>query len=110
VGSKSGDEFVSRWNDLINKYGLTENAWMANRFDICESWISTYFMDIPLVGLLRMTSRSESANSFFNRFIHRKLFFVEFWLRLDTILECQRLEELKEDHMSVYSTTKLITS
>jgi zinc finger SWIM domain-containing protein 3 len=68
-GSESGDEFVSWWNALINKYGLTENAWMAKRFDIRESWIPAYFMDVPLVGLLRTTSRSESANSFFNWFI-----------------------------------------
>jgi hypothetical protein len=83
---------------------------MVNRYDIRKSWIPAYFMDIPLAGLLRTTSRYESANSFFNRFIHRKLSFVEFWLRLDTALECQWREELKEDHMSVYATLNLITS
>jgi hypothetical protein len=109
-GSETGDEFETRWNTLINKYGLEGNAWMANRYVIRRSWIPAYFMDVPLAGLLRTTSRSESANSFFNRFIHRKLSFVEFWLRFDTTLECQRLEELKEDHMSVNSTLSLITS
>jgi zinc finger SWIM domain-containing protein 3 len=109
-GLESGDEFETQWNTLINKYGLKGNAWMANRFNIRESWIPAYFMDIPLVRLLRTASRSKSANSFFNRFIHHKLSFVEFWLRLDTTLECQWLEGLKEDHMSVYATPKLITS
>jgi hypothetical protein len=66
-------------------------------------------MDIPLSGILRTTSRSESANSFFNRFIHRKLSFVEFWLRFDTALECQREEELKQDHKSLHSISKLMT-
>jgi hypothetical protein len=60
-------------------------------------------------GLLRTTSRSESANSFFNRFIHRKLSFVEFWLRFDTALECQRHEELKADHTSIHNTCLLST-
>jgi hypothetical protein len=109
-GSETGDEFETRWNALINKYGLKGNAWMANRYDIHKSWVPAYFMDIPLAGLLRTTSRSESANSFLNRFIHHKLSFVEFWLRLDTALECQWQEELKEDHMSVYATLNLITS
>jgi len=54
-------------------------------------------------------SQSESANSFFNRFIHQKLTFVEFWLRFDTALECQRQEELKADNASLHTTPKLIT-
>jgi hypothetical protein len=68
-----------------------------------------FFMDISLAGVLRTTSRSESLNSFFNRFIHRKLCFVEFWLRFDTVLECQRHEELKADNISLYSTPVLST-
>ncbi|XP_048560284.1 protein FAR1-RELATED SEQUENCE 5-like [Triticum urartu] len=66
-------------------------------------------MDISLAGLLRTTSRSESANSFFNRFIHRRLAFVEFWLRFDTALECQREEELMADNRSMHTTPQLFT-
>lgn len=108
-GSETGDEFETRWNAFIIKYGLESNEWMANRYEIRESWIPAYFRHIPLAGLLRTTSRSESANSFFNRFIHRKLSFVEFWLRFDTALECQRHEELKEDHMSLHTSPLLST-
>jgi len=86
-----------------------ENDWFSNRFAIRESWIPVYFLDIPLAGMLRTTSRSKSANSFFNRFIHRKLTFVEFWLKFDTALECQRQEELKADNASLHSTPKLMT-
>jgi hypothetical protein len=66
-------------------------------------------MDISLACVLRTTSRLESLNSLFNRFIHRKLCFVEFWLRFDTALECQRREELKTDNISFYSTPVLST-
>jgi hypothetical protein len=65
-------------------------------------------MDIPLTGVLRTTSRSESATSFVNRFIHRKLSFIEFWLRFDTALECQRQEELKANNKSIHTTPKLM--
>jgi hypothetical protein len=99
-----------RWNAIIAAKGLQENGWLTNRYDIRRSWIPAYFMDIPLAGLLRTTSRSESSNSFFNHFIHRKLSFVEFWLRFDTALECQRYEELKADNISIHSTPLLITS
>ena len=89
-GTENSDDFESQWNSIMTDYGLLGNDWFSNRFAICESWIPVYFLDIPLAGMLRTTSRSESANSFFNRFIHRKLTFVEFWLRFDTALECQR--------------------
>ncbi|CAO2046822.1 unnamed protein product [Urochloa humidicola] len=108
-GSENSDDFVSQWNSIITDYGLMENDWFSTRFAIRESWIPVYFLDIPLAGLLRTTSRSESANSFFNRFIQRKLSFVEFWLRFDTALECQRQEELLADNTSLHRTPRLVT-
>ena len=108
-GSENSDEFVSQWNSIMTDYGLMENDWFSSRFNIHESWIPVYFLDIPLAGMLRTTSRSESANSFFSRFIQRKLSFIEFWLRFDTALECQRQEELKADNVSLHTTPKMMT-
>ena len=108
-GSENSDEFESKWNSIMTTYVLTENEWFSTKFASRESWIPAYFMDIPLAGLLRTTSRSESANSFFNRFIHRKLSFVEFWLRFSTALECQREEELIADNKSLHSNRTLMT-
>jgi hypothetical protein len=88
-GSETREEFKMRWNAIIVAYGLESNEWLANRYQIREPWIPAFFMDIPLAGVLRTTSRSKSSNSFFNLFIHRTLCFVEFWLRFDTSLECQ---------------------
>jgi len=65
-------------------------------------------MGISLTGIVRTTSRPESAN-FFNHFIHQKLTFVEFWLRFDTALECHREEEFKADNASFHTTPKLMT-
>jgi hypothetical protein len=108
-GSETREEFENRWNGIIDAYGLQSNEWLANRYQICESWIPTFFMDISLAGVLRTTSRYESSNSFFNYFIHRKLYFVEFWLRFDTALECQRREELKADNINIHGTPVLHT-
>ena len=83
---------------------------MQGRYLIRESWIPAYFRDIWLGGILRTTSRSESANSFFNRFIGRKLALVEFWIRFDTALKCQRQEELIDDNTSMHTDPKLFTS
>jgi hypothetical protein len=94
---------------MMTKYGLTGNVWFSAKFDMRQSWIPVYLMDMPLAGILRTTSQSESANSFFNRFIYRKLTFVEFWLKFDTNLECQREKELKADNASPHNNPKLLT-
>ena len=83
---------------------------MERRYHIRESWIPAYFRDIHLGCILRTTSRSESANSFFNRFIGRKLALIEFWLRFDTTLQCQRQEELIDDNRSLHTNPTLFTS
>ncbi|WVZ77255.1 hypothetical protein U9M48_025142, partial [Paspalum notatum var. saurae] len=108
-GSETPEDFESNWASIITDFQLTGNKWFSTRYLTRASWIPAYFMDIPLPGVLRTTSRSESANSFFNRFIHRKLSFVEFWLRFDTALECQRQEELKADNRSLHTTPTLMT-
>jgi transposase-like protein len=86
-GSETIEEFESRWQYWITTYHLENNEWLTGRYHIRESWIPAYFREIWLGGILRTTSRSESANSFFNLFIGRKLALVEFWIRFDTALK-----------------------
>jgi hypothetical protein len=69
-GSEDPEDFVSKWNAIMTKYGLTKNEWFSTMFDMRQSWIPSYLMDVPLAGILRTSSRSESANSFFNCFCH----------------------------------------
>lgn len=109
-GSETAEEFESKWHSLISDFQLEDNEWLATRYKIRKSWIPAYFMDIFLAGVLRTTSRSESANSFFNRFIGRKLALVEFWLRFDTALQCQRQEELIADNTSMHTTPQILTT
>ena len=63
-GSETSDDFESQWNSIIIDFALMGNDWFSTKFDMRQSWIPAYFMDIPLAGILRTTSRSESANSF----------------------------------------------
>ena len=108
--SETLEEFEDWWARIIIQYGLKDHEWFAGRFDIRSSWVPAYFRDIPLSGLLRTTSRSESANSYFSRFIGFKHALVEFWLRFDTALEDQRHKELEADNVSLHTTPVLKTS
>ncbi|XP_074306010.1 protein FAR1-RELATED SEQUENCE 5-like [Silene latifolia] len=46
-------------------------------------------------GLMRVTSRSESENSFFDRFLTPHLTLVEFWVCYESALEAQRHKQTK---------------
>jgi hypothetical protein len=77
-GSETAIEFEEAWSALINDFSLQDNTWFADRYSIRESWVPAYYKDIYLAGILRTTSRSESANSFFSHFIGYKYALVEF--------------------------------
>ncbi|KAL9671089.1 hypothetical protein QQ045_008654 [Rhodiola kirilowii] len=60
-------EFEVTWCELITKYDLHGNKWLADMYNIRSSWIPVYFRDVNMGALLRTTTRSESENSFFGR-------------------------------------------
>ncbi|WVZ70861.1 hypothetical protein U9M48_019495 [Paspalum notatum var. saurae] len=110
--SETPEEFEERWARIMIQLDLEHHEWFAGtgRFDIRSSWVPAYFRDIPLSGLLRTTSRSESANSYFSRFIGFKHALVEFWLRFGTALEDQQHKELEADNVTLHTTPILKTS
>ncbi|KAL9687480.1 hypothetical protein QQ045_031883 [Rhodiola kirilowii] len=54
------------------------------------SWIPVYFRDVTMGGLLRTTSRSESENSFFGRYIYGFMTLVEFFTGFNNAMDLQR--------------------
>lgn len=108
--SETPEEFERRWAGIMMHYGLEHHEWFVGRFNIRSSWVPAYFRDIPLSELPRTTSRSESSNSCFCRFIGFKHALVEFWLRFDTAVEDQRHKELQADNVTLHTTPVLKTS
>ncbi|KAL9687419.1 hypothetical protein QQ045_031820 [Rhodiola kirilowii] len=88
--AKDCKEFETSWQDLIPKYDLHANSWLATMYDLRSSWIPIYFRDVHMGALLRTTSRSESENSFFGRYIHRSLTLVEFFFGFNSAMDLQR--------------------
>ncbi|GKC80107.1 FAR1-related sequence 5-like protein [Tanacetum coccineum] len=62
------EEFEYRWGKLMEEFKLENHKWLTKMFNIRSTWIHVYFIDSPLCGLMRTTSRSESENSFFFHF------------------------------------------
>lgn len=64
-------------------------------YDMRTSWIPAYFKQLPMHGLMKTTSRSESINSFFNKYNQSGNFLVYFMLNYDTAIEKQRNNQRK---------------
>ena len=78
-------------------------------YDIRSMWIPAYFKHLFLAGISRTTSRSESENSFYGKFLNSNLSLVEFWMRFDSALEEQRHKELHADNITLHSLPELKT-
>ncbi|KAL9661339.1 hypothetical protein QQ045_026163 [Rhodiola kirilowii] len=84
------NEFEARWLDLIIKYDLQCNSWLSDMYKLRDSWIPIYFREVTMGGLLRTTSRSESENSFFGRYIYGFMTLVEFFTGFNNAMDLQR--------------------
>ncbi|KAH6777537.1 hypothetical protein C2S51_008849 [Perilla frutescens var. frutescens] len=88
------------WSNSINitdfevifmvEFGLADDSWFKSLYDIREDWVPAYFKDLPMSGLCRTTSISESVNSFYSRFLRLKSNLVEFLMNFDSALDTQR--------------------
>ncbi|GKD37498.1 FAR1-related sequence 5-like protein [Tanacetum coccineum] len=51
------EEFEYRWGKLMEEFKLENHKWLTKMFNIRSTWIPAYFIDSPLCGLMRTTSR-----------------------------------------------------
>ncbi|KAL9666743.1 hypothetical protein QQ045_001081 [Rhodiola kirilowii] len=102
-------EFEKNWKDVIAEYGMGKNKWLSSMFRIRKLWIPAYFCDIQLGGLLRMTSRSESENSFFGSYLNQRLTLVGFFMGFDVALENQRQIRSTCDHEAMTKRSRIRT-
>ncbi|GKE62631.1 FAR1-related sequence 5-like protein [Tanacetum coccineum] len=82
--------FEEKWAQLIEDFGLQSHKWITKMFNIREIWIPAYFIESPLYGLMRTTSRSESENSFFKSFTSPGATLVSFLMSYESVMERQR--------------------
>ncbi|KAL6581832.1 hypothetical protein OROMI_005846 [Orobanche minor] len=83
-------DFEIQWNEVIEEYGLLDIDWFATMFELREFWIPAYFKDVPMAGLFRTTSMSESENSFFQRYNNRNANLLTFMMHFDSAIDAQR--------------------
>ncbi|XP_057532953.1 protein FAR1-RELATED SEQUENCE 5-like [Amaranthus tricolor] len=103
------DEFEEKWEGIMTKYNLQTDKWFTSIFSIRDQWIPAYFRDIPLGGILRTTSRSESVNSFFNHFSNPHMTLVEFYMSYESAMDAQRYKQDKLNAESLHTNPQYKT-
>ncbi|GJT86934.1 protein FAR1-related sequence 5 [Tanacetum coccineum] len=103
------EEFEYRWGKLMEEFKLENHKWLTKMFNIRSTWIPAYFIDSPLCGLMRTTSRSESENSFFSHFTNSGSTLMNFMNCFETAIEKQRHVQERMDHKTIDTVPKLKT-
>nr|GEX89967.1 hypothetical protein [Tanacetum cinerariifolium] len=101
--------FEQRWDDMITRYNLHENKWLSDMYANRERWVPSYFKEVPMHGLMKTTSRSESSNSFFQVYSHEGFTLVQFMLCFKSSMEKQRYTQRVLDNASNGSTPSIFT-
>ncbi|KAH6807922.1 hypothetical protein C2S51_029030 [Perilla frutescens var. frutescens] len=98
------------WNEIMVEFGLADDSWFKSLYDILEDWVPAYFRDLPVSGLCRTTSISESVNNFYSRFLRLKSNLVEFLMNFDSVLDTQRYAHAYLDSIDESSMPQLKTA
>ncbi|GFZ07615.1 far-red elongated hypocotyls 3 [Actinidia rufa] len=90
------EKFEKRWRKLVDRFELKENEWIQSLLEDRTHWAPTYMRDVFLAGMY-MPQRSESVNSFFDKYMHKKTSVQEFLKQYEAILQDRYEEEAKAD-------------
>nr|GEW19358.1 protein FAR1-related sequence 5-like [Tanacetum cinerariifolium] len=102
-------EFEEKWSKLVKDFGLQNHKWMRKMFDLRHMWLPAYFIESPLFGLMRTTSRSESENAFFKNFTNHGSTLVNFMMCFESAMERQCYRQKVLDSKTFDSAPKLRT-
>jgi hypothetical protein len=94
--SWTNEEFEKRWWKILDRFELKEDEWMQSVYEDRKLWVPTYMKDVCLAGM-STTQRSESVNSYFDKYVHKKTAVQEFVKQYESILQDRYEEEAKAD-------------
>ncbi|GKC13003.1 FAR1-related sequence 5-like protein [Tanacetum coccineum] len=101
--------FEQRWDDMITRYNLHDNKWLSDMYAIRDRWVPGYFSEIPMCGLMKTTSRSESSNAFFQIYSHAGNTLIQFMLCFESAMKKQRYTQRVLDNASNGSNPSMFT-
>ncbi|XP_044506801.1 protein FAR-RED IMPAIRED RESPONSE 1-like isoform X2 [Mangifera indica] len=94
--SWTDEQFDMRWWKMVTRFELQDDEWVQSLYENRKKWVPTYMGDTFLAGM-STTQRSESINSFFDKYIHKKISLKEFVKQYGSILQNRYEEEAIAD-------------
>uniref|UniRef100_A0A1J3G901 Protein FAR1-RELATED SEQUENCE n=1 Tax=Noccaea caerulescens TaxID=107243 RepID=A0A1J3G901_NOCCA len=94
--SWTSDQFDMRWWKMVSQFGLEDDEWLLWLHEHRQKWVPTFMSDVFLAGM-STSPRSESVNSFFDKYIHKKITLKEFLRQYGAILQNRYEEESVAD-------------
>ncbi|KAK9043090.1 hypothetical protein V6N11_071441 [Hibiscus sabdariffa] len=92
--SWTDEEFAKRWWKILDRFELKDDEWMKSLYEDRKMWVPTYIMNVLLAGM-SMVQGSESVNSFFDKYVHKKSTVQDFLRHYEAILQDKHEEEAK---------------
>ncbi|XP_034218862.1 protein FAR1-RELATED SEQUENCE 4-like [Prunus dulcis] len=71
------EDFEQKWQNMVEVFELDNNEWIKSLFEDRKFWVPTYMRDAFFAGM-STTQRSESINSFFDKYVNKKTTLKEF--------------------------------
>nr|XP_043611387.1 protein FAR1-RELATED SEQUENCE 4 isoform X2 [Erigeron canadensis] len=100
------EEFERRWEKMVNKFSLNEDVWFLSLYQDRKLWAPTFLKNVSLAGLYTL-SRSESPNSFFDKYVHAETSLRDFVAQFKVIMEDRYEEQAKADFDAWHDTPEL---
>ncbi|KAJ3691898.1 hypothetical protein LUZ61_000009 [Rhynchospora tenuis] len=102
------DQFESSWQNVITKSSLQEHPWLSEIYEKRSTWILAYLKNHFWAGM-STTQRSESMNSFLDKFVNSKTTLSQFVKQFEEALGKQRRTEIELDFQCVDGIPKTFT-
>lgn len=92
--SWTDEEFEKRWHKLADRFGLKDNELIHSLYGDRNKWVPNFMKDGFFAGM-STGQRSDSVNSFFDKYVHKKTTVQEFIKQYEVILQDRYEEEAK---------------
>ncbi|KAE8716413.1 mavicyanin-like [Hibiscus syriacus] len=102
------EEFEMGWDDLIQRFGITDQALLCSLYEERERWAPVYQKDTFLAGMCSFQN-GESMSSFFDGYVHKQTSLKEFFDMYELVLQKKRKREAVSDIESRDSSPMLKT-
>jgi transposase-like protein len=94
--SWSRQQFIDKWHEMVEKFQLQGHEWIKSLYEECEHRVPVYMKD-TFFGGMSITQRSESINSFFDKYVGKKLTLKEFVEKYKVALQDRKDVEKQAD-------------